>query len=164
MPIEKLSSEILRLHKGVSFTGIATAFQRYDARGRLLLAKRGPQARDEQGTWDNGAGGLKWGSTAEDNVRREIDEEYGAKVLSIEFWGYRDTFRTLPDGTATHWLGLDFGVLVDAETVKNNAPGDVSEVGWFTQDNLPSPLHSQMPRIFKKYAAEYKRLSKPKLK
>ncbi len=155
---EKLSPEILRLHKGTSFVGVTTCFQCYDGKGELFFAKRSQQARDEQGRWENGGGGLKWGVSAEENVLREIQEEYGAVPKKIEFWGYRDVFRQLEDGTPIHWLALDFGALVDREQVKINEPDMFDDSGWFTLDNLPAPLHSQLPLIFKKYSEHYARI------
>lgn len=103
-----------------------------------------------------GGGGLKWGSTAEENVRREVQEEYGAKALEVEFLGYRDVFRKLTDGTPTHWLGIDFTVKVDRQEVKINEPDMIDDSGWFTFDNLPSPLHSQQIPAFKKYSQQLK--------
>lgn len=156
----KLSPEDLRRHKGTSFTGIGTIFHCYDSAGRLLLHRRGPGARDEQGCWDVGGGGLKWGSTLEQNVRREIAEEYAATILSLELWGQREVFRELPDGTPTHWLMFDYGVLVDPATVRLGEPPEVmAELGWFTLGTLPTPLHSQLPHCYDKYADRYGRIT-----
>ena len=43
------------------------------------------------------------------------------------------------------WLALDFKVLVDREKVKNGEPHKFEEIGWFKLDNLPTPMHSQIP-------------------
>jgi 8-oxo-dGTP diphosphatase len=152
---QKLAPDVLRTHKGTSFTGIGTVFHCYDPAGRLLLHLRAPDARDEQGRWDVGGGGLKWGSTLEDNVRREIAEEYGATILALEPWGNREVFRELGDGTPTHWLMFDYGVLVDPTTVILGEPRAMTEFGWFTINTLPQPLHSQLPYCYQKYADRY---------
>lgn len=149
--MKKLSSEILRQHKGVSFVGVTTTFFCYDSSGEFFLAKRSQNARDEKNRWEVGAGGLKWGVDPLENVRREIKEEYGAKAKKIEFLGYRNMLRKLEDGTPTHWIGLDFAVLVDRKQMKNNEPDMFNEVGWFTLENLPTPMHSQTPGYLKKY-------------
>lgn len=148
---EKLPADLIRQHKGISFTGVATTFLCHDGQGNIFFAKRSQRARDEQGRWDIGGGGLKWGVTAIDNVKREIEEEYSATPLSIEFLGYRDVFRTLNDGTPTHWVGLDYLVRLDREAVKINEPDMFDDSGWFSLDNLPSPLHSQFPSLLDKY-------------
>lgn len=150
----KLDSEILRAHKGISFVGITTTFFCHDGNGSFYMGKRSKNARDEHGAWDAGGGGLKWGQTAEENVRREVKEEYGAKVQDITFMGYDDVFRNLADGTPTHWLALRFAVRVDKDQVSIQEPDMQEEGGWFTLDALPSPLHSQMAPFLKKYKTQ----------
>ena len=148
---DQLSSDTLRAHKGVSFVGVATCFFCHDAEGNLFMARRSNNARDERGNWDFGSGGLKWGVSAEDNVYREVEEEYGTKPVAIQFLGYRDAFRELADGTPTHWVVLDFLVRVDRASVVISEPEMFDDSGWFTANNLPSPLHSQIPFALKKY-------------
>jgi 8-oxo-dGTP pyrophosphatase MutT (NUDIX family) len=145
--MEKLSPEILRAHKGISFVGVSINFICYNKDKEFVLGKRGQNARDEQGRWDSGAGGLKWGETAESTIRREVMEELGAECKKIDFICYSDVFRELSDGTPTHWLALRFAVLVDKKEVKNNEPDVHDEIGWFTTSKLPSPLHSQVQVI-----------------
>lgn len=147
----KLSPELLREHKGVSFVGVGTVFFCHDGKGKFLMSKRSQQCRDEQGRWEVADGGLKWGVTAEENIRREVKEEFGAKVLNIHFMGYRDVFRKLEDGTPTHWLMLDYGILVDPSEVTLNEPEMADELGWFTLDNQPTPVHSQHKTFMNKY-------------
>lgn len=114
------------------------------------MAKRSQNARDEQGTWDVGCGGLKWGSSLEDNVRREVREEYGADAMQIALLGFREVFRKLTNGELTHWISFDYAALIEPEQVRNNEPEMIDEVGWFSLNNLPSPLHSQLPVYFEK--------------
>ncbi|HET8671488.1 MAG TPA: NUDIX domain-containing protein [Candidatus Saccharimonadales bacterium] len=142
MTFAKLPPEDIRKHKGVSFTGITTVFWCYDGR-KIFLAKRSKQARDEHGRWDPGAGGLKHGQTLEDNVCREVQEEYGTKPLCLDFIGYRDVFRQLEDGTPTHWLAMDFAAKVDPLQLHIQEPDMFDDSGWFRLDRLPDPLHSQ---------------------
>lgn len=83
-------------------------------------------------------------------------EEYGAEALEIEFLGYRDVFRELDDGTPTHWLGLDFLVLVDPAQVEIKEPEMFDDAGWFTLDSLPSPLHSQVNIAFERHLDRFR--------
>ncbi len=138
------------MKKGIDFIGISTVFFCHDGNGKFVLAKRSQRARDEQGRWDCGAGGAEWENSIEDNLKHEIKEEYGADVLQYEFLGYRDVFRKHEEQT-THWVTLDFKVLVDPAQVKICEPHKFDELGWFTVDNLPEPLHSQLPIFLKKY-------------
>lgn len=130
------------MKKGEDYTGITIIYTCHDGDGNYLLNKRGINCRDEQGSWDFGGGGLEFGDTVENTLRKEIMEEYCTDVISYEFLGYRDVHRE-NNGKKTHWLALDFKVLVDPKKVKNGEPHKFDEIGWFKLDQLPTPLHSQ---------------------
>jgi 8-oxo-dGTP pyrophosphatase MutT (NUDIX family) len=138
------------MQKGVDYPGVTIVFFCHDGKGNVLLSKRGQNARDERGTWDAGGGGLEMHDTVEDTLKKEIKEEYGTDVLDYEFMGYRDLHRE-NDGKKTHWIALDFKVLVDKDMAKNGEPHKFDDVRWFPIDNLPTPLHSQFPTFLKKY-------------
>ncbi|MFA9288729.1 MAG: NUDIX domain-containing protein [Weeksellaceae bacterium] len=139
------------MKNGVDHIGISVVYCCHDGKGKILLAKRTDSCRDEHNRWDIGGGGVDFGETIEAALRREIKEEYNAEVLKFEFLGYRDVFREV-DGVKTHWLPLDFKVLIDPATVHNNEPDKHSELRWSTKDTLPDPLHSQLPFFLEKYA------------
>lgn len=143
MSFQKLTPDVIRKHKGISFPGVTTVFFCHDGNGKLFLAKRSKNSRDEHGRWDPGAGGLKHGLKVEDNMRRELKEEYGADPIRTEFLGYFDALRKSSDNTLTHWVALCFAVQVDPTQVKINEPEMFDSSGWFEINNLPSPLHSQ---------------------
>ncbi|MCL5435582.1 MAG: NUDIX domain-containing protein [Patescibacteria group bacterium] len=140
--------------KGLDFTGVTVVFFCHDGNGNFLLAKRSQNARDEQGRWDTGGGGLEFGDSLEETLRREIGEEYGAEVLDFEFLGFREVHRTSVDDRPTHWIALDFKARVDPLKAKINEPHKFDRLGWFRLDNLPEPLHSQLPFAFARYKAK----------
>lgn len=141
-----------QLIKGLDYIGLAVCFFCHDGKGNFLMHKRGAAARDERGTWDIGAGSIEFGDTAEQTLRKEIKEEYGTEVLSFEPLGFRDDIhRKTAEGQLLHWLTLDFKVLVNPELAKNNEPHKFDEVKWVTLDNLPTPLHANLPLFLKKY-------------
>ncbi len=119
------------------------------------MAKRSDNTRDEHGRWDIGGGGLEFGETVEETLRKEIKEEYCTDILSYEFLGFRDVHRE-HQGKKTHWIALDFKVLVDSRRVKNGEPHKFDKVEWFTFDALPQNLHSQLPNFLKLYRAKLK--------
>lgn len=138
------------MQKGFDFIGLTTSFLCHDGKGTILLNKRSTNCRDEHGRWDPGGGAVEFGMSAEDTVRKEIKEEYCTDVLDLTFLGYRDIFRE-QKGQDTHWLSLDFKVLVDREKVRNGEPHKFDDLQWFTLDHLPTPLHSQFPAFLEKY-------------
>ena len=138
------------MQKGIDYIGVTVVYFCHDGKGNVLLSKRGKNARDEHGTWDPGGGGVELGDTVENTLRKEIAEEYCTDVLDYEFLGYRDILRK-QNGKDTHWIAIEFKVLVDRAKVKNGEPHKLDAVEWFTLQNLPSPLHSQFPNFLEKY-------------
>ena len=141
------------MKEGEDFTGVTIVFQCHDGKGNFLFARRGANARDEHRTWDPGGGWLEFGDTVEETLRKEIMEEYCTPVLDYEFLGYRDVHRT-HNGDKTHWIALDFKVLVDRDKVANGEPHKMDEVAWFPLDALPTPMHSQWPVFYENYKSK----------
>ena len=138
------------MKKGEDYIGITVTFLCHDGNGNFLFNKRSANCRDEHGMWDHGSGAMDFGDTIEGTLRKEIAEEYCTDVLEYEPLGYRDVHR-VHNGKKTHWLALDFKVLVDRTKAKNGEPNKFDEIGWFTLNNLPSPLHSQFTSFFELY-------------
>lgn len=138
------------MQKGVDYTGVAVGFYCHDRKGKYLFHRRTNQCRDEHGRWDCGGGGVRFGERLHDAVTRELQEELGTHPLTIEFVGFDEAFRE-NEGKRTHWISFKYRVEVDPETVQNNEPDKHDAFGWCTLDNLPSPLHSQIPAELEKY-------------
>lgn len=135
---------------GVDYLAVSVSCFCHDGKGRVVMTKRGPGARDEHGRWDLVGGHLEWGDSVAARIRAEIKEELDADVLGYEFLGFSEIKREHL-GKPTHWLSLDFKVLVNAEKVKNNEPQKFDEVGWFRLNELPQPQHSQLQGFLEKY-------------
>lgn len=136
---------------GTDYIGIAVVFYCHDGNGNVVLAKRGVRTRDEHGSWDIGGGKIEMNETAVDQMKTEIREEYCAEVVDFSFLGYRDVQRGT-ENERTHWITIDFKVLLDHNEVKNGEPEKFDDVQWFPMSDLPTPLHSQLPRFLEKYA------------
>jgi 8-oxo-dGTP diphosphatase len=135
------------MKKGEDYIGVTVSFFCHDGKGEFVLTKRSTNCRDEHGRWDFGGGGLELHDTIENTIRKEIQEELCTDVRSYEA------------GRKTHWLSLDFKVLIDRSMVKNGEPHKFDEIGWFTLDALPSPLHSQAPIELELYGEKLRSIS-----
>lgn len=138
------------LKKGIDCVGVGVVFFCHDGKGNFVMAKRGKHARDEQGMWDIGGGGLELHDTVEATLRKEIKEEYCTDVASCEFLGYMDVHRA-HEGQPTHWIALCFKALIDPAKVKNGEPHKFDDVAWFALDKLPDNVHSQMGKFLELY-------------
>jgi 8-oxo-dGTP diphosphatase len=145
----------MKREKGFDYPGVCVVYFCHDGKGDFVMAKRSKNTRDEHGKWDIGGGGLEFDEKVEENLKKEIKEEYCVDVIDYEFLGYRDVHRK-HNGKQTHWVSLDFRVLVDPEKVKNGEPHKFDDIKWFTLDNLPNSMHSELPEFFKIYKNKLK--------
>lgn len=138
------------MKRGEDYPGVTIVYACHDGEGNFLFNKRGVNCRDEHGAWDIGGGGLELGDTVENTLKKEIKEEYCTDVLDYQFLGYRDVHRE-NGGNKTHWIALDFKVLVDKNKVANGEPHKFDAVDWFRLDSLPLKVHSQFPNFLTLY-------------
>ncbi|HRN96721.1 MAG TPA: NUDIX hydrolase [Candidatus Levybacteria bacterium] len=136
---------------GVDYIGITTPFYCNDGKGKFVMHKRSKNTRDEHGTWDFGGGKVEFGAQLEESVLREVFEEYGVKGKIQEQVPPHSIIRT-HNGKETHWLAIPFFVKVNLKKVINNEPHKIDEIGFFTLDTLPTPIHSGVEKSMKKYS------------
>lgn len=148
------SEEKPKIRRGIDAIGVGVVFFCHDGAGKYLLGKRSQNCRDEHGAWDPGGGGVEQGEMLEEALRREVNEEYGATVLSHEFLGFREVHRE-HNGQRTHWVAFDFKVQVDPATVRIAEPEMMDDLRWVTIDEIPEPMHSQFPAFLEKYSERF---------
>ena len=136
---------------GFDYIGVAVAFCCHDGKGNFLFGKRGPRARDEQGAWEFGGGGVEFGETTQEAVLREISEEYGCQAEVSEALPTFSLLRNI-NGTPSHWLMVPFVVQVKADEVKLNPEEAVEEFGWFSLSQPPAPLHTGAKQMLEMYS------------
>ncbi len=138
------------MQKGIDHVGVAVVYFCHDGSGNVLFSKRNKNSRDEHGCWDIGGGGLEFGDSVIDTLKKEIKEEYCTDVLEYEFLGYRDVLRN-DNGKKSHWIAIDFKVLVDKHKAANGEPHKFDAVEWYSLSNMPEPQHSQMEEFVRLY-------------
>lgn len=129
------------MQKGIDYIGVTVSWMCHDGKGNFLLSKRSINCRDEHGTWDFGGGGVDFGDTVEETLKKELKEEYCVEPISFEFLGYLDVFREM-NGVKTHWVSFNFLVELDREKVQNGEPHKFDALEWHRLDDLPLPAHS----------------------
>lgn len=141
------------MRPGVDYIGIATPFYCNDGKGLFLF-----QRRKNKG-WDTGSGKLDFGCMPEENVLREVKEEYGCQgeiqeQLPTHFAFYADGNKK------RHWLSIPFFVKVNPKEAKNNEPEEIDKIGWFSLDKLPEPLHPGFNFTFTNYRKYFEKYNK----
>ena len=141
------------MKQGTDFIGVSVVYFCHDGKGNVVMAQRSQNARDEKGRWDIGGGAMEFSETVDSALKKEIFEEYNCEVKSYEFLGFREVHRE-HEGNKTHWIALDFKVLVDATNLKTNEPHKFDAVKLFSYKDMireHSKIHSQLPEFLEKY-------------
>src|SRR3989338_2823958 len=122
------AAEKVDLRRGVDHIGVSAVSVVYDGKGKILLHKRGPKARDERGHWDICGGAIEFGETIEEAIVREVKEELCAEVIDMDFLTAYDAHRINHEKDKTHWIAIVYSVKVNPKQVKICEPNKIAEL------------------------------------
>ena len=105
-----------------------------DDQGRLFLARRGPQAKNERGLWEFPGGSVEFGERLADALKREMREEYGVEIAVGELL---DVVDHLLPAEGQHWVSPTFICRIISGVPTIREPGKCTEIGWFAPDAVP---------------------------
>ncbi len=107
-----------------------------DLRGRVLLQKRSSNSTLYPSCWDNSAAGhVDEGESYEIAANREASEEIGLKNVKLEAIGYYRSSDHYQNKILNRFNKV-YRVVIDPDTIFKVDPGEVSEVRWFTIDEV----------------------------
>lgn len=89
------------MQRGIDYIGVGVGAVIVDDQGRLFLARRGPQAKNERGLWEFPGGSVEFGECLTDALKREMREEYGVEITVGELLDVVD--HLLPT-EGQHWV------------------------------------------------------------
>lgn len=122
---------------GRDFVGVGVGVMVFGAAETVFLARRGPRARNEAGTWEFPGGTVHFGERLVDAARREILEEYG---LDVEVTGVLGVADHILPAEGQHWVSVSVAARHVGGVAAIREPGKCVEIGWFALDALPEPL------------------------
>ena len=127
----------------------------FNKEGKLLLGKRGPQARNEIGKWEIPGGGIEYGEKVEDGLKREVQEELGIDIEVQEMLQLCDHILVYE---GQHWISPTYICRLTKGTPTIQEPEKCTEIGWFTIDEAEkldlSIVTAEDIRILKKRNAQ----------
>lgn len=112
--------------------GVGTLVTRDD---RVLLVRR--KHSHGSGTWSTPGGHLDFGESLEACAVREVFEETGVQVTDVRF--HAVTNDVMID-EAKHYLTVWMKAQYVSGEARVAAAYEMSDVGWFSWDDLPRPL------------------------
>jgi len=106
--------------------------------GAVLLTRVAP-GHPGEGWWTLPGGGLEWGESPDETLRREIYEETGLAVVGADVLDlFSQTVMTV-SGVRVHSLQLVYGVTLHGAP-RRESNGSTDEVAWHPLDLLPSTV------------------------
>ena len=123
-----------RMKKGIDYIGVGVGAVIFDREGRVFLARRGREARNEAGKWEFPGGGVEFNETLEHALVREVMEEYG---FEIEVESLLDVVNHIIPDEKQHWVSPTFICRITDGTPAIKEPHKCDEIGWFELDRLP---------------------------
>ena len=131
------------MKRGVDYIGVGVGAIIVDDGGRLFLARRGPQAKNERGLWEFPGGSVEFGEKLAQALQREMREEYGVEIAVGELLDVVD--HILPE-EGQHWVSPAFICTIVAGEPSILEPGKCTEIGWFRPDKMPDEGLTQITR------------------
>lgn len=120
--------------------------------GKLLLGRRhdNPEKASSllngAGNWTMPGGKLDFGETFEEGVKREVLEETGITLNSVDvICVNQDIIET------AHFITV--GLLADSFSGEPRVmePDEITEWGWFDLNNLPNPIYFPSAKVLENY-------------
>jgi len=121
------------MKKGVDYIGVGVGAIIVNEERKLFLAKRGREARNESGKWEFPGGGVEFGDTLVDTLKREIMEEYG---IQIEVGRLLDVCDHIITTEHQHWVSPSYLCTVIKGEPKILEPHKCDEIGWFSVEEI----------------------------
>ena len=122
------------MKKGIDYIGVGAGAVIFNKEGKVFLAKRGVEARNEKHRWEFPGGGVEFGETLENALVREIREEYGFVVEVLQLL---DVVNHILPEENQHWISPTYLCRYKNGKPSIKEPRKCEEIGWFTIGSIP---------------------------
>lgn len=125
------------MQAGKDYIGVGVGALIVDEAGRVFLTQRGPQSKNEHGTWECPGGSVEYGETLEAGLRREMREEFDVEIAV----GRRvDLVDHILPQDGQHWVSPTYECRIVSGEPRIMEPEKCSAMGWFRLDDVPDNL------------------------
>lgn len=121
------------MKRGVDYIGVGIGAIIINNEGKYLLAKRGRKAKNERGKWEFPGGGIEFGDTMHDTIKREMMEELG---IEIEIFDHLPPIDHIIPYDNQHWVTSGVMANIKKGTPKIMEKEKCDAIGWFTIDDI----------------------------
>jgi len=123
------------MKKGLDYIGVGVGAIIFNKDGKVFLAKRGSEARNEKHKWEFPGGSVEFGETLENALVREIREEYGFVIDVVQLL---DVVNHILPEEKQHWVSPTYLCRYKNGKPCIKEPHKCEEIGWFNIGAIPS--------------------------
>jgi mutator protein MutT len=123
------------MKKGFDYIGVGVGAIIFNKDGKVFLAKRGSEARNEKHKWEFPGGSVEFGETLENALVREIREEYGFVIDVVQLL---DVVNHILPEEKQHWVSPAYLCRYKNGKPCIKEPHKCGEIGWFNIGAIPS--------------------------
>ena len=138
---------------GRDYVGVGVGAMVFDNEGRVFLARRGPKAGNERGTWEFPGGKVVFGEKLAETITREFAEEYGMTIEVTELLGVNDHILSEEQ---EHWISPTYLARHVSGEPRILEPEKCTDIGWFSLSNPPAPLSQVTQSDLNMYREKYR--------
>lgn len=141
------------MKKGIDYIGVGCGAMIFREDGKVFVAKRGKDARNETGRWDFPGGGVEFGEKCQDALKREIKEEYDFEIEIIELLDVDDH---IIKEEGQHWVSPSYIARIISGTPKIMEPDKCEEIRWEDLESIdPETLTITSRNDIARYKEKY---------
>ena len=137
---------------GRDYIGVGVGAMVFNREGKVLCARRGPEARNEIGCWEFPGGTVEFGEKLADALIREFVEEFGMKIEVLELLSVTD--HILEQGRE-HWVSPTFIAIHISCSPQILEPMRIVEFNWFSLGEVPRPRTMVTEDNLRVYLSKY---------
>jgi mutator protein MutT len=122
---------------GIDYIGVGVGACIENTDGKILLALRGMNAKNERGKWEIPGGAVEFGETFEEALTREVYEELGIRITIGQVL---EIVSHILKDEKQHWVSPTYLCSIAEGVPKIREPDKCERIGWFTLEeakNLP---------------------------
>lgn len=140
------------MKKGVDYIGVAVGAMVFNQAGQVLIAHRGPKAKNESGKWEFPGGSVEMFESLEEAIHREIREEFGIEVKIVEML---DVVDHILKEENQHWIGIAYIAEHISGELQLKEPEKIDAAKWVNltdldQYTLTKPTQSNLIAYYRK--------------
>lgn len=115
------------MKRGIDYIGVGVGAIVFNEEGKVLLAKRGPKAKNERGKWEFPGGSLEFGKKCADGLKREFKEEFD---IDIEVKELIEVCDHIIHDEKQHWVAPSFIAVHIKGVAKIMEPKKITDIQW----------------------------------